>query len=151
MKRENASEESRLLVKRLAPPHDGIQAPQKAGDVGYDLVVLEDAVVYPGSAPIDIPRGFQMKIPDTHFALIVGRSSASRKHHLLVVPAIIDSGYTGPIYTPVYNVGKKSVLVTAGMRLAQCVFLPKQLMPIEFVEALPETERGSSGFGSTGE
>src|SRR3989344_9336536 len=120
---------SPLLVKRHIPNHDGIQLPKKKGDVGYDLAVLEDATALPGF-PVDIPCGFSMKVPNGYFALIVGRSSASRTRGLLVLPGVIDQGYTGPVYPHVYNMGLYPVTIKRGTRLAQCILLPRHVVPI---------------------
>lgn len=91
-----------------------------------------------------------MKIPDTHFALIIHRSSTPRKFGIGIVPAIIDSGYTGPIFIYMYNMTDTPITVAKGTRLAQCVLIPKFTPPLVFVGELPKTERGAAGFGSTG-
>jgi len=43
------------------------------------------------------------------------------------------------------------VAFARGDRIAQLVVAPVARAEIELVEALPETERGGGGFGSTGE
>lgn len=139
-----------LLIKKFSES-GGIEFPKLAGDCGYDLVVAEDAVLMPRALrPTDIPCGFAMKIPDTHFALVINRSSASGKLGIGVIPSIIDSGYTGPMFTCAYNMTDVPIAIAKGMRLAQIVLLPKFTPELVFVDDLPETERGDAGLGSTG-
>lgn len=143
--------QEKLQVKKHVT-EDGIHEPKKYGDCGYDLAVNEGATLPPRHEfPVDLPCHFSMKVPDTHFALIVSRSSTARKLGVLVLPGIIDAGYTGPIFTCVYNMTKTSVEIKKGTRLAQCVLLPKFTPPIQIVSELPKTMRGSTGFGSTDE
>lgn len=139
-----------LLIKKHKVDHDGILPPQKEGDVGHDLVVNQDALVLAAASPVDIPCGLSMKVPDGYFALIINRSSTARKLGLAVVPGVIDSGYTGQLYACVYNLTDKKVKVEKGMRLAQVILLPRIVFPMKFVDELPETERGQTGFGSSG-
>lgn len=64
---------------------------------------------------------------------------------------VIDSDYRGNIQVPLYNDSNKSQTVEPAERIAQLVLIPYQ--PIrKFIEVndLEETERGSNGFGSTG-
>ena len=138
-----------LLIKRFSE-FGGIEAPKRAGDAGYDLVVAEEKVLPPKTAyPFDIHCDFAMKIPDTYFGLITNRSSAPRRG-IGIVPAIIDSGYTGPIFVCVYNTTDASIVVTKGSRLAQLVLIQRFTPPLCFVDKLPKTERGGAGLGSTG-
>jgi hypothetical protein len=63
----------------------------------------------------------------------------------------MDTGYTGFYEVVVFPVTDgRPVSVPAGTRVAQVVFLPALLPPLERVSELPETERGTNGFGSTG-
>ncbi len=48
------------------------------------------------------------------------------------------------------NHGDEAFTIRHGDRIAQMVIAPIQQMFVEEVEELPDTERGSGGFGSTG-
>jgi len=52
---------------------------------------------------------------------------------------------------PMINLGTEPVAVTRGMRIAQLVFQRVERVELVEVEALPASERGGGGFGSTGE
>ena len=63
---------------------------------------------------------------------------------------LVDSDYRGELLVPLMNLGKEPFSVEPGMRIAQLVVLPVLFPTCTVVEQLPETERGSNGFGSTG-
>lgn len=138
----------RILWKSLVATG---QAPkdQYTGDAGCDLYTSEETWIQPGTF-VDVPCGIAVAFPEGIWGRITGRSSTIRKKGLLVIEGIIDNGYTGPIFAGVWNLTDRPVLVKVGERLAQLI--PMRLVPVEFVEVdeLPETERGSRGFGSSG-
>lgn len=134
--------------------------PAKYGDAGLDLCFsspdLSPILVHRGDS-VAVPAGVSVKIPDNYFGLITARSSTFSKFGLMVVQGIIDSGYTGPLFTNVYFPGVKNrdvnfVTVRPYQRLAQLIIIPASVtrMDIEKVDQLPITERGEDGFGSTG-
>lgn len=139
----------KILVKKQSE-HEGIHKPKKAGDVGFDLVTSEDTVLeaLPGSAVV-VPAGVNIKIPDGYWCQIVGRSSAA-KMGVLVHTATIDNGYTGQLFACCWNMTGKPIKIEKGTRLAQVVFHEINTFELEEAEELPQTERGDSGFGSTG-
>jgi len=124
----------------------------KTGDAGLDLYVCiaEDKLVVPAGGMINIPTGVAVKLPWGTWASIRPRSSTFAKKKLFIMDGTIDNGYTGPLLVFVFNPNKYDVVVNKGDRLAQLVL--HQLVPyrIEYVEELPKTERGDTGFGSTG-
>lgn len=141
-----------LLVKKHDLEHDGMRMPKKHGDVGFDLATSEDFDIPPhnqASAAFIVPAGVSIKSPDGYFCIIVGRSSSARRG-LSIQLAVIDNGYTGPMFACVYNLTDKVIKVQKGERLAQVVFLPICVPQIVVVDKLPETERGDTGFGSSG-
>ena len=77
---------------------------------------------------------------------------ASRRGLTLVnAPGLIDAGYRGEVTVAVVNLDpRETVEIRRGDRIAQLVVVPfAEAKPVE-VAALPESERGSGGFGSTG-
>ena len=147
--------ETTVLVKKLNGSElCGVHTPKKAGDVGFDIEVSEDTVVpargglsglattIPCNAAISMPRGV--------WCQILGRSSAANKKGLVVNTACIDQGYVGPLFASCWNVTERDIVVKKGDRVAQVVFFNSLLPKLDEVDALPETQRGSSGFGSSG-
>lgn len=128
-----------------------IPARAKDGDAGFDLYCDEDVIV-PVGKEATIALGIDVKVPDGCVGFILPRSSAN-KLGLHVKIGVIDSGYTGAMYALVHNIGNKPVGITRGMRI--CQLLPMNLWPVhpsmKEVDEMPKTERGTSGFGSTGD
>ena len=65
-------------------------------------------------------------------------------------PGTIDSDYRGEIKVILFNHGKEEFIVNNNDRIAQIVLMPILKVEFEEVEDLPETIRGTGGFGSTG-
>lgn len=141
-----------LLQVQFAPdPHtERLPLPRQAkdGDIGLDLSVSERCIILPGQWTA-VPAGISIAPPADIAFLIHGRSS-SLKRGLQVMPSIIDSGYRGPIFAMTLNIGSSAVHVARGERIAQLI--PLKISKLEAVEVtkLPESERGATGFGSTG-
>ena len=62
----------------------------------------------------------------------------------------IDSDYRGEIKIILFNHGNEKFLVNNGDRIAQMAITPVLKFEFEETKDLPETLRGSGGFGSTG-
>lgn len=120
------------------------------GDCGYDLYVSHDTEILPLSFA-DVPTNIRVALPPNVWGLIMGRSSAIRSRGLVVLPGILDNGYRGPLFTAVYNICAFDVLVEQGQRLGQLVLMPLVAATPQWVGWMPDTDRGSSGFGSTGQ
>lgn len=127
----------------------------KEGDVGLDIpVVFKDkrsVVINPGDrylAPTDI----RVEIPYTHWASIEARSSTS-KRSLIVPKGVIDPGYRGELFAQIINVGKEPVTINHGDRLIQLILHERVVKDFEVIDVdeLSESERGESGFGSSGQ
>ena len=66
-------------------------------------------------------------------------------------PATIDADYRGELMVPIVNLGTEPVAVTRGTRIAQLVFQRVEEIELQVTDALPASERGDGGFGSTGD
>lgn len=140
----------RPLLFTLEP---GARLPDRTylGDAGFDLYCYEDCVI-PVNGFADVSCGCAVELPEGVWAMITGRSSTIRRHRLLVTTGIIDTGYRGPLYTAVQNLGTTPFKVETGMRLAQLIpfaNLAGKLVPTH-VNKLEPSDRGVMGFGSTG-
>lgn len=118
------------------------------GDAGWDLYSVEDLALFPGEYA-EIACGFSIELPEGYWALLHSRSSSMRRG-LLINTAVIDSGYRGPMFVGVRNLNKEVVPLKAGERLAQLILLPLVESDVQAVQELAPSERGSSGFGSSG-
>jgi dUTP pyrophosphatase len=149
-------EEIRLMV-RIHPdcPHKNpILPPVKPGDVGYDLLLWTEnshnGVRIEPHEMMNIRTGVYIKIPEGYWGAIRPRSSTFARKKLFVMGGTIDEGYTGEISIFIWNPMNKECKVENGDRLAQLVLMKRYTPDIEIVGELPKTERGESGFGSSG-
>ena len=133
-----------------------------SGDCGLDLTAIsaEYVVESVGTNICDIVgikyrTGIAIEIPDGYVGLIFPRSSIYQKN--LTLPnsvGVIDSGYRGEIqfifdkrseeqsHRNIYNVGD---------RIGQLVIVPCPQIELVETDELSETERGTDGFGSSGD
>ena len=123
------------------------------GAAGADLYAcLEEAVVIQPGQTCFIPTGLSMEIPDGFVGLIYARSGLACKRDL--APAnkvgVIDSDYRGEFIVALHNHGMQPQTVEHGERIAQLVITPVYTPGFELVDSLSQTQRGCSGFGSTG-
>lgn len=125
---------------------------QYSGDAGFDLYVTEDVEIPVGQFK-DVPCGIAVQLPPNVWGLIIGRSSTLRKHNLMITPAVIDNGYRGPLYAGAYNMNGEQFSAKKGMRLAQFIPFPLTAAGIDpqWAPELGPSDRGTAGFGSTGE
>lgn len=145
------------LLVRVHPkcPNDNpISFPAKSGDVGYDLKAWIETdngefVVNPQKM-VNIRTGVYFKLPTGYWGDIRPRSSTFSKRKLFVMGGTIDEGYTGEISIFIWNPTLEPHAIKNGDRLAQLVLAPRFTPKIRMVEDLPVTERGGTGFGSTG-
>ena len=124
----------------------------KEGDAGADLTSAIDFTLAPGQRQL-VPTGIAIALPPGFVALVHPRSGLAIKNGVTLVnaPGTIDAGYRGEISCIVINLDPKDeVSFKKGDRIAQLVI--QKVEWAEFIEVteLPESERGSAGFGSTG-
>lgn len=120
-------------------------------DAGLDIYVSEDTIVEPHTFA-DIRSHIAVNLPTGTWGYLVGRSSTLRKKGLLVNPGVIDNGYTGELYSAVWNLTSDPVKIHAGERVAQLILMPNitpDYKP-EWVTEAVESERGDNAFGSSG-
>lgn len=130
-------------------------SPARPGDCGIDLFNATSLpLVVPPRVSIEVPAGIRVKIPDGYCGFIRPRSSTFHRRRLFVIEGIIDSGYTGPLFTHVWNPAlngyDQPIVIEPWERLGQLIVLPVPVIDVRVVSALPATARGASGFGSTG-
>ena len=128
----------------------GAYMPERAHklDAGYDLRTPERKVIHPGGSII-VDTGVHVQIPDGYVGFLKSKSGLN-VHNDLTGTGTIDAGYTGSITVKLYNHGVQPHVFNAGDKIIQIVFLPIYTPELELVDELEDTERGASGFGSTG-
>jgi dUTP pyrophosphatase len=124
-----------------------------AGSSGMDLrAAVESSIVLRKMERVLVPTGIFISLPAGYEAQVRPRSGLAVKHGVTVLnsPGTIDSDYTGEIKVPVINLGQEDFTIERGMRIAQIVIQKVVRANLLKVSSLQETDRGQSGFGSTG-
>jgi dUTP pyrophosphatase len=123
-----------------------------AGDAGLDLSTCEPLELGPGERAL-AKTGLAVAIPEGFAGFVQPRSGLASRHGVAVVnsPGLIDSGYRGEIQVVLLNTDRERTFVAGpGERIAQLVVLAVPEVTLHEVDALPESERGVRGFGSSG-
>jgi dUTP pyrophosphatase len=135
-----------------------VPAYQTALSAGMDLMAAvpegEPLVVKPMQR-VACPCGFAMALPAGFEAQIRPRSGLAFKQGLTVAnaPGTIDADYRGEVKVLLVNLGAEAVTITRGMRIAQMVIARHETaiwQEVARAADLPSSQRGTGGFGSTG-
>ena len=143
-----------VAIRRLAHNQDlPLPAYETAQSAGMDLpaAVTDEVVLHPGERAL-IPTGLQIALPAGFEAQIRPRSGLAVRAGITVLntPGTIDADYRGEIKVVLVNLGRATFTVTRGMRIAQMVVQPVAHAELTEMTELPESGRGTGGFGSTG-
>lgn len=115
-------------------------------DAGADVYMPYDCTLKPGDVE-KVPLGFGIEVPDGYAGYVFPRSSMAAKGLVCELPPV-DSGYRGEIHAIISNVSGRTHTIQEGARVGQLIIMP--VVIADFVSGLGE-ERGTGGFGSTGE
>ncbi len=146
------------------------------GASGYDLHAVNSVdrtaepmfdengtrVLKPGQRWV-VPTGIYVAMPLGIEAQTRSRSGLVRDHGVGLLSGTIDSDYRGEIAVILMNFGHQEFMIRRGERIAQLVFAPVvpeclrmdnpfhvEVREVETRKHLGTTNRGTSGFGSTG-
>lgn len=144
------TEPLRVAVRRLdaALP---LPTYAQTDDAGLDLHAAEDVTLAPG-ARVLVPTGIALAIPPGFAGFVLPRSGLALRHGVTVLntPGLIDAGYRGEVKVLLVNHGQLSVALNRGERVAQLVVQRIERVMLAPVSQLPNSARGSGGFGSSG-
>lgn len=163
-----------IEIMKYAKVRD-VKSPERGTDksAGIDFFIPNDFVrtsVNPGE-DILIPSGIKAKLPEYYMLMAAEKSGVvtskqacekiGRKPKIgafssvvILGAKIVDEDYQGEIHIHLINVGKDTVTLYPGMKIAQFILVP--VFYDELEECLEEelfeevSDRGEGGFGSTG-
>ncbi|MBQ8623234.1 MAG: dUTP diphosphatase [Oscillospiraceae bacterium] len=142
-----------LKIKKLKP-NAIIPKRETQGAAGLDLhACLESPVTIEVGEIFTVPTGIALSPEREDIVMfVIIRSSLGRKHGLTLANSVgvIDSDYRGEILVPIINHGDKPYTLAPDERFAQLVITPVIFPEVCETHDLDRTERGESGFGSTG-
>jgi len=141
-----------IQIKKL---HPDASVPRYMTDLaaGMDIRALLDAPIklQPGKRCL-VPTGLALAIPAGFEVQVRPRSGLALKHGIALVnsPGTIDADYRGEIRIIMINHGDATFTIQCGDRIAQLIVAPVCQAELREVVELPDTQRGSGGFGHTG-
>ena len=144
---------TKIQIKKLS---NSVSIPkyETLGSSGMDIAahIKNNIIIFPGEKAL-VPTGFSIAIPIGYEIQIRPRSGLAAKKSITVLntPGTIDADYRGEIKVILINLGKEKFIIKNGDRIAQMVICPVVQADLEEVDELSDTERGSGGFGSTGD
>ncbi|QNQ45150.1 dUTP diphosphatase [Staphylococcus warneri] len=146
-------------------------------DAGYDIYSAETVILEPQQKAL-IATDIAVNIPEGYVGLLTSRSGVSSKTHLVIETGKIDAGFQGNMGINIKNDFERKDLkafvlrdvkneriicsnnetkeyqsykINKGDKLAQLVIVPIWTPELKQVDEFhTESERGESGFGSTG-
>lgn len=136
-----------LKVKLLK---EGAKAPTVAHpgeDLAYDLYAVEDAHIVKGRVT-KVATGVAIEDTDGRGFIVKDRSSMASKG-IFTLAGVIDAGYRGEIQI-LFIAGGAPLAIKAGDKVAQMIPILPTTTPVQIVSELSDSNRGTSGFGSTG-
>lgn len=149
-----------LKVKRLC---EKAKLPTQAhrGDAGWDLYCIADdnfrtyadpipsITLQPGDSHI-FHTGISCSFDEGYVALLWDRSGMGAKRNIHRLAGVIDATYRDEWLVSLINLSKESQTIVAGDKIIQVIFQKVIPINIQEVQELDETERNTSGFGSSG-
>ena len=141
----------KILDSRMA---DQLPTYATPGSAGLDLRACLDAplTLEPNAWQL-VPTGLSVFIKDPGFAaLILPRSGLGHKHGIVLgnLVGLIDSDYQGQLMVSAWNRSGVEYTLQPMERLAQLVIVPVVQAELREVQEFAPSERGQSGYGSTG-
>lgn len=128
----------------------GAYMPESAhgADAGYDLRTPTAFTLWPFESKV-IDTGVHILIPEGYAGVLKSKSGLNVNHSIWGT-GLIDANYTGSIKVKLTMEDGEPKEFKAGDKIIQIVIIPVAKPELELVDVLPQTERGSNGFGSTG-
>ena len=137
-----------IKVKKLTPDMPDLKY-AKEGDAGFDVYARERTVLTPG-VQVAIPTGVSIELPTGYVSLVWDKSGLAIKHGLKVLGGVIDAQYRGEYMIGMINLSGKEYVFEKGDKVAQVLIQKFEHVDFEIVNELSTTDRGASGFGSSG-
>ena len=123
------------------------------GSAGIDLYMPKDMIVQANARGVFIHLEVAIEVPKCHYVELLPRSSTGIRTPIRMAneAGVIDSDYRGEICAICDNLSDSNFTLKKGERYFQLIVHKHHCDDIQVVNELSDTERGASGFGSTGE
>ena len=138
-----------MIQVKLLNPEATLPTKTNPTDAGFDLYSTVDADILPGQRKL-LPTGVSMAIPSGYYGRIADRSGNAFSLGLHVLAGVVDSHYRAEVKVLLVNLSDVPVEIKRGHRIAQIIITSISNLPLTQVDELDSTDRGTSGFGSSG-
>lgn len=138
-----------LKIKLLK---EGTKLPTRGtiGSAGLDFYSPKTYILFPRSDQL-IPLDLAIELPIGFAMIMKEKSGLAIKKKLDILACVIDSDYRGCIHAHIYNNSNTFRTIKKGSKVCQGIIVPIWNGNIKEIKKLTFTNRGSKGFGSTGE
>ena len=144
----------KILVKKINYKHKDLPKYETVSSSGLDLIanIDKEIILKPNERTL-VPTGLAVAIPENYEIQVRPRSGLAAKNGISVLntPGTVDADYRGEIKVILINLSLENFKIEPGQRIAQMVLCPVVKAELVEVDTLPESVRGSGGFGSTGQ
>jgi dUTP pyrophosphatase len=140
----------KVTTKLKVKLDDGAYMPERAHatDAGYDLRTPRRVVLVP-LGNVVVRTGVHIQLPPGKCAIVISKSGLYVKHNISST-GLVDEGYTGEVIVNLLNHSGKIHIFEPGDKISQFMITDYYGYELVQVDELEESERGDSGFGSTG-
>ena len=144
-----------MKIKKIRDVKTPVRGTSKSA--GIDFFIPNDwnnsngKQLWPGDSVL-IPSGVIVEIPENYVGVFFNKSGVASKKRLQVGACVIDEDYQGEVHLNLINIGVDSISIYPGEKIAQMLLLQVLYDCITEVDIIHEnkTERGTEGFGHTG-
>jgi len=136
--------------------HEPVRKTVLSSGLDIKAYVRKPVKINPGQRLL-VPTGWKVKMDPGYELQIRSRSGLSLKYGVTVLnsPGTVDADYQGEIGVILHNAGQDPFVVVDCMAIAQMVLCPVERCHVSIIQTGnlfdSTTDRGSGGFGSTGE
>ena len=142
-----------MKIKILNKSKHQLPAYSTASSAGMDIRadIDKEIILKPMERTI-VKTGLYIEIPVGYEAQIRPRSGLAIKKGITIVnsPGTIDADYRGEVCIILINLSEENFVIQDGDRICQMVIAKHEKAEWVSVENLLETDRGTGGFGHTG-
>ena len=138
---------------QVGKTHENAIMPSRAHplDIGLDLTAIKKHKTLPHGV-IMYDTGIAVKPPEGYYIEILPRSSISKTGWMLANSVgTVDPNYTGNLYIALAPVHPDVPEIELPFCKCQLVVRKAEYLDVTEVSSLDDTDRGSGGFGSTGD
>ena len=142
-----------MKIKIINKSSHSLPKYETESSAGMDIrAFIDKSIILKPMERIVVGTGLYLSLPMGFEAQVRPRSGLAIKNGITVLnsPGTIDADYRGEVGVILVNLSKDIFTINDGDRIAQLIIAEHSSIKWEEVKKLNKSNRGSSGFGSTG-